>query len=83
MISGIKHLFMCLLAIRMSSLKKMSIQVGLFVLFFDIVCMSSLYFLDINPLSVTLFANIISYSVGGLFILLIVPFTVQNLFSLM
>ena len=46
-------------------------------------CMSSLYTLDINPLSDTSFANIFANSVGGLFVLLIVSFSVQKLFSLM
>ena len=41
-------------------------------------CMSFVYILDINPLSDILFANIFSHSVGGLFILLIVSFTVQK-----
>ena len=46
------------------------------------VCMSSLYILDINSLSVILFANI-SHSVGGLFVLLRVSFAIQNFFSFM
>ena len=44
--------------------------------------MSSLYNLDINLLSDKSFANIFSYSIGCLFILLIVSFVVQKLFSL-
>ena len=40
---------------------------------------SSLYNLDINPLSDTGFANIFSYSVGCAFTLLIVSFDTQNL----
>ena len=44
--------------------------------------MSSLYSLDFNPLSDISFPNIFSYSVG-LFILLIVYFTVPKPFSLM
>ena len=43
--------------------------------------MSCLYISDINLLSVILFANIFSYFVGGLFILLIVPLYVQKLLS--
>ena len=46
-------------------------------------CMSSLYILYINPLSAISFANIFSHSVDGVFILLIISFTVQKLFSLM
>ena len=45
--------------------------------------MSSLYILDVNPLPDTQFANIFSHSIGCLFILLMVSFAVQKLFSLM
>lgn len=41
-----------------------------------------LYTLAINPLLVIVFANILSCSVGCLFILSMVSFAVQNLFSL-
>ena len=44
--------------------------------------MSCLYILEINPLSITLFANIFSHSVGCLFILFMVSFAVQKLLSL-
>ena len=44
--------------------------------------MSILYILEMNPLSVTLFANVLSHSVGGLFILFVVSFAVQKLLSL-
>ena len=44
--------------------------------------MSSLYILEINPLSVSSFANIFSHSVGLLFLLFMVSFTVQKLVSL-
>ena len=46
-------------------------------------CMNSLYILDINPLSDILFTNKVSHSVCGLVVLLIVPFAVQMIFSLM
>ena len=45
-------------------------------------CKSSLYILDINPLSGIRFANIFSNFISCIFILLIVSFTVQKLFSL-
>ena len=68
------------------SLGKMSVQVlsPFFneVGFLTLNCMSSLYILDINSLSDTLFANIFSHSVGSLFILPVVSFTMQKIFSL-
>ena len=45
-------------------------------------CMSCLYILDINCLSVTSFANILSHSIDDLFAWLIVSFAVQKLSSL-
>ena len=44
--------------------------------------MSCLYILEINPLSVVLFAIIFSHSEACLFTLLIVSFAVQKLLSL-
>ena len=46
-------------------------------------CMSSLFILDINPLTDVWMANIFFHSVSGLFILLIIYFAMQKLFSLM
>jgi len=46
-------------------------------------CRSCLYILNVNPLSDVYFANIFFHSVGCLFILLMVSFAVQKLFSLM
>ena len=44
--------------------------------------MSCSYILAINPLSVALFANIFSHSVGCLFVSFMVSFAVQKLLSL-
>ena len=55
--------------------------VGLFA-FLVLNCMSCLYILEINPLSVVSFAFIFSHSEGCLFTLLIVSFAVQKLLSL-
>ena len=52
--------------------------------FFNIMSYtSSSYILDVNPLSDMSSANVISPSVGCFFILLMVSFPVQKLFSLM
>ena len=55
--------------------------IGLF-LFLALSCMSCLYILEINPLSVVSFAIIFSYPKGCLFTLLIVSFAVPKLLSL-
>ena len=50
-------------------------------LFLVLGCMSCLYILSIKVLSVTLFANILSHSIGFVFVLLMGSFAVQKLFS--
>ena len=55
--------------------------IGLFV-FLVLNCMSCLYILEINPLSVVSFTIIFSHSEGCLFTLLIVSFAVKKLLSL-
>ena len=54
--------------------------IGLFV-FLILSCMSCLYVLEINPLSVASFANIFSHSEGCLFFLFMLSFAVQKLLS--
>ena len=50
--------------------------------FLILSCMSCLYVLEINPLSVASFANIFSHYEGCLLILFMVSFVVQKLLSL-
>ena len=73
-VSEAEHLFICLWALCMSSLEKCLFKsfahflIGLFV-FLEWSRVSSLYILEIKPLSEVSLSNMFSHTVGSLFIL--------------
>ena len=85
--NDVEHLFICLLALCMSSLEKclFSSLAHYFIallIFLELSCMSCLYVFEINSLSVASFAMIFFHSEGCLLTLLIGSFIVQKLLSL-
>ena len=86
--SSPEHLFICLWTLCMSSLEKCLFKsfahfsIGLLV-FLEWSHVSSLYILEIKPLSEVSLANMFSHMVGSLFILMPYSLAVQKLFILM
>ena len=88
MIKDVEHFLKCFSAIQYSSVANSLFSsvphfiMGLFE-FLKSSCLSSLYLLDISPLSDLGLVKLLSQSVGGLFVLLTVSFALQKLCNFM
>ena len=88
MASDAEHSFICLWALCMSSLEKCLFKSFAhflieLVVFLEWSRVSSLYILEIRPLSQVSLANMFSHTVGSLFILMLFSLAIQKLFILM
>ena len=88
MANDAEHPFICLWALCMSSLEKCLFRFfdHLLIRLFEFLewsCVSSLYLLEIKPLSEVSLANMFSHAVGSLFILMLFSVALQKLFILM
>ena len=79
MINNIEHLFLCLLAICMSSMQKCLFIFNHILFIFELY---ELFILDINPLFVISFADIFTHSLDYLFISLLVRFAMKQILRL-
>ena len=85
MSSDAEYIFMYLLVICITSLKKISVQISCLFkgsVSFLLSCLSSLYISEISPLSRVWFASTFSPSAGYLITVLMIFFAVQKFFSL-
>jgi hypothetical protein len=88
MIKDVEHFFRCFSASQVSSVERYLFSsiphflMGLFD-FQESSFLSTLYILDISPLSDLGLVTILSQSVGGLFVLLTVSFALKNFWNFM
>ena len=88
MANDAEHPFICPWALCMSSLEKCLLKpfahfLIVFFVFLECGHVSSLYILEIKPMSDVSLENVFSHIVGSLFILMLFSLAMQNLFNLM